>query len=465
MKKEELGIVVIASNAYFILGLRLVRRFMHFYKGNMIVKFYFFSDVDPAQYLPSNINISYHNTQHKSWVDGTNSKFKSILELEKGCTSDYLYYFDADTNVIKDFTEKWFIGNLVGGEHYGNKSYLSDGKGFDRNPKGNSYVPEDSKKPYTYYYGAFFGGNTERMISMCKILREWQKEDQNRGYEPPVNDESYINKFFHYAVPTTVATKDFEFVVSDKGGIGDTRFTKLNVDQFDKLVKANKDSLWNIHSNQFEVEKYIFPEEETTESKIFKQTWWDSQLESKLDLFKSWIGTSDALSKKHVRKYIIEKGYKSLVDIGCGTATEYFAYQKEYPELKYLGVDSSVYLNNYNIKKGVPMLKCEAHDIPLDDNSVDVTFSRHVLEHQPHFSPILDEMIRIGRQAAIHVFFIRPWNRETLVSFDPKQGLYHNRYNREEINLYLNSIVKVHTYKWEDISEEESILIIDLKSN
>jgi hypothetical protein len=257
MKKEELGIVILATNAYFILGVRFIRRFMHFYKGDMNVKFYFFSDTDPAKYLPLHANVEFHHTQHTNWVDGTNSKFRNINKLQY-CSSDWLFYFDADTNIIKDFTEQWMIGEnnealgkVVSGEHYSARTTLKDGAGFDRNPKGNSYVPIDDPRPYTYRYGAFFGGEKDYMISMCTEIRVWQYDDQKIGYEPPVNDESYLNKYFHYRPNYTVPIEKFEFVVSDKGGLGNTRIMSLNIEELKKLVALNRDELWNIQNKKF----------------------------------------------------------------------------------------------------------------------------------------------------------------------------------------------------------------------
>ena len=130
---SNIGIVILATNSYFVLGVRFIKKFMHHYKGDSKITFYFFSNEDPKPYLSDDINIVYHHVVHKSWVDGTNDKFKSIIGLEN-CEADYLYYFDADTSVSKDFTEEWFIGDLVGGEHYGNRGWLKDGAGFDKNP-------------------------------------------------------------------------------------------------------------------------------------------------------------------------------------------------------------------------------------------------------------------------------------------------------------------------------------------
>jgi hypothetical protein len=244
----NIGIVILATNAYFVLGIRFIKKFMHHYKGDKQISFYFFSDTDPKPYISDNINVDFFETHHNNWVEGTNDKFKSILSLSE-CKSDYLYYFDADTNVSRDFTEEWFLGDLVGGEHYGNRSWLKDGAGFDRNPISKAYVPENSPLPYTYHYGAFFGGKKDRIIDFCTTLREWQLEDKKIPYEPGCNDESYINTYFHFNPPYTVPCENFMFDISDKGGIGETRKPDLNVEQHKKDIINNKDKIFDIRNN------------------------------------------------------------------------------------------------------------------------------------------------------------------------------------------------------------------------
>lgn len=250
--KKEIGIILLATNAYFILGLRFVRRFIHFYEGNYNIKFYFFSDKSPIEYLPK-CNIKWFETIHKNWRDGTNSKFSNIIKLniEK---SDYLFYFDADTNIQKPFNEEWFLSDLVGGEHYSARTTLKNGVGFDRTKGYNSYVPLDSTFPYVYHYGAFFGGEKEKVIDMMTILAEWQREDQIRNYEPPVNDESYINKYFHYKPHKIVPIEEFSFVVSDKGGLGNTRNINLKVDEHIQHIKQNPDILWDFQNGTLKFE-------------------------------------------------------------------------------------------------------------------------------------------------------------------------------------------------------------------
>lgn len=243
---KNIGIVVLCTNAYFVLGIRFVKRFMQYYKGCSDVTFYLFTDTDPKDYLPEGIDYEYHHTTNNSWVDGTNLKFVSILKLQE-CKSDYLFYFDADTNVNHDFTEEWFLGEMVGGQHYGDQGWMKEVKAFDRNPQSKSYVPLDTNLPQMYYYGAFFGGSKRNMILFCETMRYWQLEDKKIPYEPGVNDESYINCFFHYNPPQKVVMcQDFAFAISDKGGIGETRYTDLNVDKIRNGLFGNKNNNINI---------------------------------------------------------------------------------------------------------------------------------------------------------------------------------------------------------------------------
>lgn len=249
---SKIGIVIIATNAYFVLGIKLIKQFYHFYSGDSEIIFYFFSDTDPAPYLPSDIQFNFYEQHHESWVDGTNSKFMNIISLESE-DIDYLYYFDADTSVNKNFNEDWFLGDLVGGEHYANRCWMKNEKGFDRNPKSKAYVPLDTDLPQMYYYGAFFGGKKDKVIDFCKTLRSWQIEDKKIPYEPGVNDESYINAYFHYNQPKVVTTENFVFGVSDKSGINDTRNTNSNIEEIKKILLNNKNNIIDIRNGHVSI--------------------------------------------------------------------------------------------------------------------------------------------------------------------------------------------------------------------
>jgi len=209
-----------------------VKSFMKYYTGTSNICFYLFTDTDPCPYAP-NINIKYFHNSHTNWRDGTNSKFTNMISLENEDV-DHLYYFDADTSISSPFSEAWFLGDLVGGEHYGNSFHMvTEGRPYDRNPESAAYIPIDTQLPQMYYYGAFFGGKKQAVVDLCKVLHSYQQQDSKIPYEPIFNDESYLNKHFHYNPPgMVVPTAKFGFNVSCKGGLGDTRNMLLNIDTY-----------------------------------------------------------------------------------------------------------------------------------------------------------------------------------------------------------------------------------------
>lgn len=197
--------------------------------------------------------------------------------------------------------------------------------------------------------------------------------------------------------------------------------------------------------------------------KEHKQTWWDKEIKSQFNEFKSWVGPSSSPSKVWSRKYIKDNDYTSIVDIGCGNATEYFAYEKENPKVMYTGVDSSQFLYNKNKENNVPMILADADKTGLKDNSTEVAYSRHVLEHQASYEPILTEMIRISSKLAMHIFFIPPREKE-IINYNESNNLYHNTFSRSEIEEFLTNHDKVDKWDWVPIlSTTEEVLVINLK--
>jgi hypothetical protein len=213
---------------------------MKYYNGPSKIHFYVFSDEDPGKYMPNIKNYTYIHADHSDWVSGTNSKFSSIVSL-KDSDCDHLYYFDSDTNIDKPFRDS-FVGDLVGLEHFNNSDPK---KPYDRNPKSKAYVPENTSLPQTYYHGSFYGGTLKNMIKVSQIFLENQLEDKKIPYEPAWNDESYINQYFHFHPPSKVVlAKDFPFLVSDKGGIKNTRNMGTNISEQLAQILTNPTELF-----------------------------------------------------------------------------------------------------------------------------------------------------------------------------------------------------------------------------
>lgn len=227
-KNKTIGIVLVATNAYFVLGVRFIKKFMHYYCGDKHIIFHFFSDRSPHDYLQYH-NVKHYHLSNNHWIDGANAKFKSILSIDYS-HCDYVYFFDADTNINDSFTDDWFVGTLVGGQHFADQLWMKHEKEFDRNPQSKAYIPIDTHLPQMYFYGAFFGGETNQMMQLCETLYTYQLEDKKLPYEPRWNDESYLNREFHYNPPSKIIKSDeFKFLVSDKGSIENMRDANLDI--------------------------------------------------------------------------------------------------------------------------------------------------------------------------------------------------------------------------------------------
>ena len=196
-----------------------------------------------------------------------------------------------------------------------------------------------------------------------------------------------------------------------------------------------------------------------------KQTWWDDHLPdaNTYNTFIGWLGDDSAASRVWFRNYLKNNPeYLNIIDIGCGPAIDHFAYPKHRIDIKYTGVDSSLYLNERNNDLGINMIQADAHNIPVKDSSYDIAYSRHVLEHQPDFKANLNEMIRVGSKLAVHVFFIKPGDTEG-IDYTSDMNLWHNRYKSKDIEDFLLSNPKVESFEWHDITDTENILIVKLK--
>jgi len=235
--------LVVATNAYLPLGVRLVKRFNHFYHGEDAVTIHLLTDEELEPYLPPG-NWARERRIHTNWVEGTSSKFKELITLSRSCDTEYLYVLDADTSFNRPFDLKWLLGDTVACEHFGNRDWMADNdkKNYERNRKSLAYVPYDTPHPQMYYMGMLIGGKTTCVEEFSTTMLDWQTEDTRTGNPACVQDESYINKYFHVNPPSHVVPTDgFPWVISDKGGLGETRNVNLGVSRVKAVLQEFRD--------------------------------------------------------------------------------------------------------------------------------------------------------------------------------------------------------------------------------
>lgn len=252
----RIGIKVLATNGYFLLGCRFINRFYHLYKGDKDIVFYFFGDKPPYEHTPVGANIKYYHIENSNWIQAVNTKYPNVLKIEDNV--DYLYFFDADTNISRTFTEEWFIGDLVGGIHWAHVETPTQNLPFDRNPDSSCFIPINTNRKQTYFYGAFWGGKTELVKEYCRVMVEAQRKNKEIGHEPPVNDDSYTNHYFHHNPPTKQVTpQEFAFDISCKGGLQIDRNPTANFPEKEVIFKNNREKLLNIQHDEVVIQEPI----------------------------------------------------------------------------------------------------------------------------------------------------------------------------------------------------------------
>jgi hypothetical protein len=68
-------------------------------------------------------------------------------------------------------------------------------------------------------------------------------------------------------------------------------------------------------------------------------------------------------------------------------------------------------------------------------------------------------MIRIAEKEAIHVFFIKPQEKEN-IHYDKAQNLFHNTYAAKDIEDFLTAHKDVLQYNWIPMTHNEVALSI-----
>ncbi len=190
--------------------------------------------------------------------------------------------------------------------------------------------------------------------------------------------------------------------------------------------------------------------------------WWNKNVEVRIDDFKSWVGDYNKASKVYCRKYIADKQYKTIIDCGCGMATDYNGFKKDNYKIDYTGLDSCRFFIDINATHGIKMINAELEkDLRIVSNSYDVVYCREVLEHLNGYEKCLSELIRIGIKEVIIVFFIKPAEEDDKINYWESEDLYHNKYNKDKLEKFINDNPKVDKLFWVDVEDSNYVKQLD----
>lgn len=194
------------------------------------------------------------------------------------------------------------------------------------------------------------------------------------------------------------------------------------------------------------------------------EQWW-TQNEDKFDTFDGWLGTCDATSRVLSRQHINKLGYVKILDVPCGTCTEYFGYQQNNMAIDYTGLDITHYLVSRAQSMGINAVEGSIENIPFTDSTFELVYARHILEHLDYYQIALSECIRVAEKEVLVVFFIPPGedkNDKISYAIVDDSGLYHNRYNKETLIEFISQNPKVDHIEWENVDESNNEIILHI---
>lgn len=180
--------------------------------------------------------------------------------------------------------------------------------------------------------------------------------------------------------------------------------------------------------------------------------------------FAGWWGNENAISRILVRLHCMQKGYKSLLDVGCGFCKDFEPLKKNCPQVHYCALDIASTFVTLALERGIDALQGRVDQMPYADDSIELVYCRHLLEHLNSYENAIKEMVRVASKEVIIVFFINPEKNTT-----DKIGMinvggfttYQNRYSKSKIESFLKNLNKVKSFSWQEVkNKDESILHI-----
>lgn len=261
MKKN--AIIILATNKYLPLGLRLISKIYRHYKNIDNLDIHLVTDINISDKIKYE-NIIFHNKIAETWNLSTILKLDMCKNICEEYDYGYIGCLDSDTNIYRDFNEdEIFSESFVMESAWARNTPLS--QHYESNKKSSAYV-DPSEYGKIYYQTCYFGGDKEHMLEMVNLAIDLRTIDFNNNIIAKWTDEAYLQKYFLKNAPKKVFDpfnqKIFPFKIDDKGsgnfvsGKHQKPFYALSDDKYQKMLNdiyillEEKNYNWDIINNQ-----------------------------------------------------------------------------------------------------------------------------------------------------------------------------------------------------------------------
>lgn len=194
------------------------------------------------------------------------------------------------------------------------------------------------------------------------------------------------------------------------------------------------------------------------------ELWWENSMDTHMPEFAGWLGDTHADSRLYLQNYLKQHSFSTMLDAPSGLCVDYYGIKEQNIPIAYHGLDITPKLVSRAHELGIDVTLGSIEKIPFPDSHFDFTYSRHILEHLDYYKQAVAELIRTAKKEVMITFFIKPSDAPDNISKAYHDGyvLYHNSYNKKDLEAYVTSLKKVNHITWHDINANEVALHIYL---
>jgi ubiquinone/menaquinone biosynthesis C-methylase UbiE len=173
-----------------------------------------------------------------------------------------------------------------------------------------------------------------------------------------------------------------------------------------------------------------------------RRDYWDHAQEQDLGRVVELLSHTDDPERFEIRRVLHELKPRTVLDAGCGPATEFEGYQRAGLPMTYTGIDGSERMLAMARRRypSARLVRGALDAMPFGDRSFDVVLLKHVLEHQPDYRPVIREAVRLCRRAVVIDLFHRLLPLPFDVRLKDRRGFHNNWYARGRFEKFVQSL-------------------------
>lgn len=189
--------------------------------------------------------------------------------------------------------------------------------------------------------------------------------------------------------------------------------------------------------------------------------WWENNLSTyeNQQKFSGWLEQSDVTSRESLFKLVDEKKIQNVLEVGPGIFTDYEMFFSKNNHINYSAIDITKKIVEKGKNLGINCEQSSVEEIIHNDNSYDLVYCRHVMEHLDYYRTALEEMLRVSNKYVCVIFWLLS-DSEDIIDYNDTLKLYHNKYSKNKIEEFLKE--KNLFFEWFN-SENDKLLFISKK--